>query len=156
MGGTLTLWLATRHPELAGIALVNALAEPPGDLRQLVDDAVAGRHRGLPRHRLRHRRPRRARSPPTRARRCGRCRRLLDAVEALQPALGVDRLPGARAHVARRTTSSRRRTATTSPRRSAGPVERVTLERSYHVATLDYDKALIEERIVDFATKVTA
>jgi hypothetical protein len=32
----------------------------------------------------------------------------------------------------------------------------VTLERSYHVATLDYDKALVEERIVDFATKVTA
>ena len=26
----------------------------------------------------------------------------------------------------------------------SGPVERVTLERSYHVATLDYDKELIE------------
>ena len=29
-----------------------------------------------------------------------------------------------------------------------GPVERVTLERSYHVATLDYDRELIEERAV--------
>ena len=36
----------------------------------------------------------------------------------------------------------------------SGPVERVTLERSYHVATLDYDKGVVEERIVEFATKV--
>ena len=38
----------------------------------------------------------------------------------------------------------------------AAPVERVTLERSYHVATLDYDRTLIEERVIAFATKVTA
>ena len=37
----------------------------------------------------------------------------------------------------------------------AGPVERVTLERSYHVATLDYDRTEIEQRALDFATKVT-
>jgi carboxylesterase len=38
----------------------------------------------------------------------------------------------------------------------SGPVERVTLERSYHVATLDYDRDLINERAVDFARKVTS
>ena len=37
-----------------------------------------------------------------------------------------------------------------------GPVERVLLERSYHVATQDYDKGLIFERSVEFARKVTA
>jgi carboxylesterase len=37
-----------------------------------------------------------------------------------------------------------------------GPVERVTLERSFHVATVDYDKDLINERAVDFARRVTA
>jgi carboxylesterase len=37
-----------------------------------------------------------------------------------------------------------------------GPVERVLLERSYHVATQDYDKELIFERSVEFARKVTA
>ena len=37
----------------------------------------------------------------------------------------------------------------------SGPVERVTLERSYHVATLDYDKDLVSERAVEFARKVT-
>jgi carboxylesterase len=38
----------------------------------------------------------------------------------------------------------------------SGPVERVTLERSFHVATLDYDKDEIERRAVEFANKVTA
>jgi carboxylesterase len=37
-----------------------------------------------------------------------------------------------------------------------GPVERVTLERSYHVATLDYDRDLVSERAVQFARRVTA
>jgi carboxylesterase len=37
----------------------------------------------------------------------------------------------------------------------SGPVERVLLERSYHVATLDYDAPLIEERAVAFARRVT-
>jgi carboxylesterase len=36
-----------------------------------------------------------------------------------------------------------------------GPVERVTLERSYHVATQDYDKDLIFESAVAFARRVT-
>jgi carboxylesterase len=36
------------------------------------------------------------------------------------------------------------------------PVERITLERSYHVATQDYDKELIFDAAVDFAKRVTA
>ena len=37
-----------------------------------------------------------------------------------------------------------------------GPVERILLERSYHVATQDYDKELIFESAVAFAKRVTA
>ena len=37
-----------------------------------------------------------------------------------------------------------------------GPVERVTLERSFHVATLDYDKDLVTERFLEFTAKATA
>jgi carboxylesterase len=33
-----------------------------------------------------------------------------------------------------------------------GPIERVVLERSFHVATLDYDKDEIEARTVKFVT----
>ncbi len=31
MGGTLTCWLAEQHPEIAGIAVVNPLIEPPDE-----------------------------------------------------------------------------------------------------------------------------
>ena len=37
-----------------------------------------------------------------------------------------------------------------------GPVERVTLARSYHVATQDFDKQLIVDSSLAFAEKVTA
>jgi carboxylesterase len=38
----------------------------------------------------------------------------------------------------------------------AGPVERVRLDRSYHVATLDYDRAEIEATAVEWVAKVFA
>ena len=37
-----------------------------------------------------------------------------------------------------------------------GPIERVLLERSYHVATQDYDKQLVFDRTVEFARRFTA
>jgi carboxylesterase len=36
----------------------------------------------------------------------------------------------------------------------SGPVERVWLEDSYHVATLDNDAPLIESRVVEFVGSV--
>ena len=38
--------------------------------------------------------------------------------------------------------------------RVSGPVERVVLERSYHVATLDFDAEIIQDGAVAFAQKV--
>ena len=37
-----------------------------------------------------------------------------------------------------------------------GPVERILLDRSYHVATQDYDKDLIVSEMLAFAARVTA
>ena len=37
-----------------------------------------------------------------------------------------------------------------------GPVERLWLEKSFHVATLDYDQAELEAAAVAFAQRVTA
>ncbi len=48
MGGTLTLWLATRHADLAGIALVNPAAEPAGPMLELVEGALAGGAETMP------------------------------------------------------------------------------------------------------------
>ena len=36
----------------------------------------------------------------------------------------------------------------------SGPIERIWLENSYHVATLDNDAALIEAKVVAFVTSV--
>jgi carboxylesterase len=36
----------------------------------------------------------------------------------------------------------------------SGPIERVWLERSYHVATLDYDAELVVSRTVEFVGDV--
>jgi carboxylesterase len=38
----------------------------------------------------------------------------------------------------------------------AGPVERVSCDRSYHVATMDHDAGMIAERTVEFIARVTA
>ena len=35
-----------------------------------------------------------------------------------------------------------------------GPIERITLERSFHVATQDYDKELIQKATTEFASRV--
>jgi carboxylesterase len=40
--------------------------------------------------------------------------------------------------------------------RYGGPVERLTLENSYHVATQDYDKELVFKATIEFAERVTA
>ena len=39
--------------------------------------------------------------------------------------------------------------------RVGGPVERMNLVRSFHVATIDYERAEIETAAVAFATRVT-
>ncbi|MEZ5259477.1 MAG: alpha/beta fold hydrolase [Ilumatobacteraceae bacterium] len=39
---------------------------------------------------------------------------------------------------------------------AGGPVERVSLERSYHVATLDFDRDLVIERVLDFLRRRSA
>lgn len=155
MGGTLTLWLATRHPEVAGIVLINALAdgEVPAltamvaQLRELGEPLVPG---------------------------IGSDIALEGSVEIaypmtpVQPLLSLhaavlalrDRLADVRCpvllmtspqdHVVDPVSSDLIATAV------SGPVERVTLERSFHVATLDHDAALIEQQAVAFAQRVTA
>ena len=35
-----------------------------------------------------------------------------------------------------------------------GPIERIRLERSFHVATLDWDAPLIEKQVVGFVEQV--
>lgn len=152
MGGTLTAWLAARHRDLAGVAFVNALAEPPGPLADLVDEAIAAGTEIFPGIGSDIADPDSAElsyaGTPLRA-----LRTLLDAVDALQADLGKIACPALvltspQDHVVPPSNSDHLASSV------SGPVERATLERSYHVATLDFDKGVVEERIVEFATKV--
>ena len=155
MGGTLTCWLAARHPEIAGIVCINAAVLAADDqflemLRAMLDageeispgigsdiadpDSVETAYEGSP---------------------IACALSLFEAVRDLQADLPKISCPvlimtSPQDHVVA-PESSDHLAATVS-----GPVERVTLERSYHVATLDYDRDLIRERTVEFARKVTA
>jgi carboxylesterase len=154
LGGALTAWLAGQHPEIAGIVCVNPAVEvPPDVVKALVETVEAGVDR-IP-----------AIGGDV-ADPAGR-EKAYDATP-LRPLLSLaaaaDELRGEMAKVECPVlilTSTQDHVV--EPRSSdllaegvSGPVERITLERSYHVATLDYDKDLINERAVEFARRVTA
>jgi carboxylesterase len=153
MGGTLSVWLAEHHPEIAALALVNPLLSPPdadtiGFVQAMVDggDEVAP---GI-----------------------GSDIAMEGAVEAAYPGLP---LRAALSLFAAAAEVEAELESVTSPvlvftsvqdhvvdpvssqklvARAKGPVEQVMLERSFHVATLDWDKDEIEARTVAFVTAV--
>lgn len=154
MGGALTAWLGGRHPEIAGFVFINALAtEPPGirdlvqgmiDSGETVMDAIGSdiadpdvrelSYDGTPLRPLAS---------------------MFDAADDLARSLAAITAPvlvcnSPQDHVVP-ITDSDLIAATVQ-----GPVERLTMERSYHVATLDYDHELIETTAVAFAKRVTA
>lgn len=153
MGGTLSLWLAQRHPRIAALVLINPFVEPLDSERvtKLRADVAAGREM-YP-------------SPGSDIAREGAdggsydetpVRALLSLLESTDDVvrdLGRVTCPvllfSSRAdHVVPSTSSER------VERAVSGPLERVMLERSFHVATLDHDGAEIEQRSVAFLQKV--
>jgi len=157
MGGTITLWLASRHPAIAGIVLVNpAVGDPEGSpamiagLRALLDagettmDAIGADIALEGATELSY-----ERTP------IAPLISLVEATAEVRAGLGWITCPvllctSPQDHVV---------PASDSDRVAAGvdgPVERVTLERSYHAATLDHDAALIEARAVAFVEAVGA
>ncbi|HUR48402.1 MAG TPA: alpha/beta fold hydrolase [Acidimicrobiales bacterium] len=154
MGGTLACWLASRHPEAVGLAVINAQVEIPADsFLELLDGVLEsgvevtpaiGSDIALP----------------------GGVENAYEAVP-VRPAIsffaGVretnERLSEIRCptliitsrqdHVVPPSSSDILAAAV------SGPVERVWLEKSFHVATLDYEADEIEARVVAFASEVT-
>ncbi len=153
MGGMLSVWLAERHPAIAAIAVVNPLLAPP-DAATLalvesmmehgdevapgigsdiaMEGVVESAYPGLP------------------------LRAVLSLfaataeVEAGLPSVGCPVLlfTSVQDHVVDPVSSD------ILVARAKGPVEQVMLERSFHVATLDYDRDEIEARTVEFVTGV--
>lgn len=155
MGGTLATWLAARHPEVVALVAVNAAVEPPGSAlvemgRQLqaegieVMDGIGSdiakpgtselAYTGTP---------------------VAPLMSLGEAIDELAPLIPGVRCPAlvftsANDHVVQPTAGEYLAS------HLGGPVERVVLDRSFHVATLDYDAPEIEQRTVEFLAKAFA
>ena len=153
MGGTLSLWLAERHPEVAGLVLVNPLVEQAAEsfyemLHGILDaglDRSPGVGEDIALEGVREGAYEATPVVPLLS--------LMDAAGEVAAALGVISCPvlllSSRAdHVLPSSNGD------LVVEHVSGPVERVWLERSYHVATLDHDQAEIEQRAVEFASKV--
>jgi carboxylesterase len=154
MGGALTAWLAARHPEVAGIVCINPVVVRDQNVvdfaRGMIDEgvdripAIAGDVADP-----------NGREKAYEATPLGPLVSLQEGIGELEPMLAGVTCPlllmtAPQDHVVPPHNSDALAAAV------SGPVERVTLERSYHVATLDYDKELIAERAVAFARKVTS
>ena len=155
MGGSLSVWLAEHHPEIAALSLVNPLLVPPdadtvGFVQAMIDagdevapgigsdialeGAVESAYPGMP-----------LRAALSLFEGVAEVEALLDQV-----ACPVLLFTSTQDHVVDPTSSAR------LVEKAKGPVDQVVLERSYHVATLDYDKDEIETRTVAFLSSVLA
>jgi len=154
MGGALTCWLGSDHPELAGIVPINAVVtEPEGmsegvkamlDTGMEVMDGIGSDIADPDVKELAY--------PETPLR---PLLTLMDAAADFQSRLGKITCPVL--------IITSRQDHVVPPENSdvlaesvSGPVERMWLDRSYHVATQDFDKADIEAAVVSFAERVTS
>lgn len=156
MGAMLAARLAARHPEIAGLVVINGVFVPPPDaaVRDGLEQAIAAGATRIPgpgndvadpsQTELAY-----AEVPP------GALLSLLDALDELHdelPRIGCPPLviTSDQDHVVPPGSSD------VFAASVAGAVERMRLVRSFHVATLDYERLELEARAVEFAIRVTA
>lgn len=154
MGGTITAWLASEHPEISGIACLNAIVIPPEGMRpaleQLLDsgmEVIPGIGSDI------------AKEGVTESAYADTPLRpmlsLFDAAGEFKVRLGRIACPvlvvtSPQDHVVDPSNGDALAAAV------AGPVERISAPDSYHVVTLDHDAPDVIEAIVSFCTEVTA
>jgi carboxylesterase len=151
MGGTLSVWLGEHHPEIAGLVLVNPLIEPPdADTVAFIDALIDGGDELAPGIGSDI-----AQEGVTEAAYSelplGAARSMFGAASEVLAGLDAVTCPillfsSTQDHVVPPVSGDRLIEGV------SGPVERIVLERSFHVATLDYDKDEIEKRTVAFVT----
>jgi carboxylesterase len=153
MGGALALWLAERHPEIKALVLVNPMADPPADsfrdvMRGLLDagiEVAPGVGSDIAKEgmvELAY-----PGSPVAAA------LSLFEGVDVVHEHLGEVHCPvllfsSREDHVVPSASGD------VVAAEVAGPLERIWLERSYHVATLDHDAPDIEVRTLAFLTGI--
>lgn len=156
MGGALTLWMAAQHPEACGIVCINPATQPQPQevidmLQGMIDagtvtmDGIGSDIADPSAHETAYA------GTPLAAMKSF----LADGLAPLAPRYPSIKMPmllytSVQDHVVQPSDSDA--VAATY----GGPVERVMLERSYHVATQDYDKDIIFAGAVAFVQRVTA
>jgi len=153
MGGTLATWLAATHPEVAGLVAINAAIAPQSEIAELLlplleagEETFDGIGNDIAKEGVVEQAYPQTPLAPLKS--------LGDAIDALQPLLADIVCPtlilnSPQDHVVDPKASDLLAASV------SGPVERITLERSFHVATLDHDAELIEREAVAFAQRVT-
>lgn len=156
MGGGLACRLAVDHPDgVAGLVLVNPIVEPPGEaLFDILRASIAQGIEVTPGIGSDIAKPGSTELAYDGAP-LAPALSMYEGLRELAPRLGEIRCPvllfnSPQDHVVPPSNSDFLAAAV------SGPVERVPCERSYHVATMDWDKEMIEERAVDFARKLFA
>ena len=156
MGGALTLWAGAEHPEVKGLVCINPATQPqPQEVLDMVQGMLDGGTETMDgigsdiadpnAHETAYS------GTPLAAMRSF----LAEGLAPLAPRYPSIKMPlllftSVQDHVVQPSDSDA--LAATY----GGSVERVMLERSYHVATQDYDKDIIFEGAVAFARRVTA
>jgi carboxylesterase len=152
MGGALTCWLATRHPELSGIICINPAVAPSDDMTDVVAAMVEAGEQYMDGIGSDVADPDVVESAYDRV----ALAPLLSMFEVsgrVLPRLGSITCPlllmtSPQDHVVPPTDSDVLAGAV------SGPVERVSLDRSYHVATIDFDRDLVIDRSLGFIASV--
>lgn len=156
MGGSLTLWLGARHPEISGLVCVNPATMPlPDDMMGALHGMADQGVETFPAIGSDIADPAVKESSYDATPVAALISMFRDGVAPLSAAYGSMRMPlqlftSVNDHVVDPSHSEFLAGA------YGGPVERVSLERSFHVATQDYDKQVIFERAVGFASRVAA
>ncbi len=154
MGGSLAASLAADHPEVAGMVAVNPYIDPPApSFQEILRGLLAEGETVIPSHLGSDIADADAKEVGYRGTPIAPLLSLCLGLDGLLPRLGDITCPvlvmtSATDHVVPPVSSD------VLAERVSGPVERVRLERSFHVATLDHDRPEIERRAVDFARKV--
>ena len=153
MGGTLAVWLAEHHPEIAALAVVNPLLTAPDAdtvafgkaMLESGEEVAPGIGSDIAKEGVSELA---YEGFPLRA-----ALSLFDGVTVVESSLESVRCPvlvftSVQDHVVDPKSSE------LLVVRAKGPVEQIMLERSFHVATLDWDQEEIEARTVAFVTGI--
>ncbi len=156
MGGALTLRLGADHPEIAGLVCINPATQPmPAEMIAMVEGMVAEGTESMPAIGSDIADPDVKESAYEATPLAPLLSLMVDGLAPLAQCYGSMHMPlllmnSPQDHVVEPAQAEFLASS------YGGPVERLSLERSYHVATQDYDRQLIFDEAVAFAHRVCA